>query len=216
MKMHVLPRADVAYLDPLLLDAQGLPRPVAADRLSDVPPGHIQQWCVQHAVYQVITEELVAWLAARCAGKRAIEVCAGFGTLGRALGIPRTDSYMQTRPTIRAYYRMLRQPIIEPPPDVEMLDANAAVRKYEPEVVIAAWATQRYREGTGNGSEEGVDEEAILDTGATYILIGNTDSHGDKRIMARPHTLLRFPWLVSRAFNPHQNMIAVWPKGAEA
>lgn len=214
MNIWTLPKADVGYLDALLLDANGLPQPVAFDALRNVPAPHIQQWCVQHAVYQVPTIELIEWLAARCAGKRALEVCSGFGAIGRALGIPRTDSYMQTRPHIRAYYAMLRQPIIAPPPDVEELDANAAVRKYQPEVVIAAWATQVWREGASSGSEEGVDEEAILDTGATYILIGNDASHGDKRIIARPHDHLRFPWLVTRSRQPELNMIRVWPKGA--
>lgn len=210
MDRWIMPRADIAYLDDLLRDANGLPKPVPTRALESVPIGHIQQWCVQRGVYQIVTEELVTWLADQCQGHHAIEICAGFGTIGRALGIPMTDSYMQTRPEIRAQYAMMQQAVIEPPADVTKLDANEAVRQYEPDLVIGSWVTQLHQPGDEKGSMYGVDEEAILATGATYIHIGNDVTHGYKRIMSRPHDHLGFPWLVSRGQLQAGNHICVW------
>lgn len=176
----------------------------------------IQVWCVKNAMYQVPTLELIQWLRPQIAGKKAIEICAGKGVLGKAFEIPTTDSHMQMRKEIRAYYASLGQPVIEPPDFVEKLDAMEAVRKYEPEVVIASWATQLWKsKADRNASMFGVDEDALLDFPSvkTYIHIGNEGVHGDKRILRRPHKREHLPFLVSRAHNQAANIVYTWNVG---
>ena len=191
-------------------------KPAPVEKLDFVPLSEILVWCVKNAVYQVPTLELIQWLRPHVAGKKAIEICAGRGAIGRAFKIPTTDSYMQTRPDIRAYYAALGQPVIEPPKDVEKLEAMEAVRKYEPEVVIACWATQEWKsKADKNASMYGVDEEALLNFPSvkTYIHIGNVGTHGDKRILRRPHKKEQFPFLVSRAHNQQENIVYTWNVG---
>lgn len=185
----------------------------SVDLLHAVSLVEIQVWCVRNAVYQIPTLELIQWLRPKIAGKKAIEICAGKGFFGKAFEIPTTDSFMQMRPDIRAYYAALRTPVIEPPPHVEKLEAMEAVRKYEPEVVIASWATQLWKsKADKNASVHGVDEDALLDFPSvkTYIHIGNEGVHGDKRILRRPHKRERHPFLVSRAHDQTANIIYTW------
>jgi len=56
----------------------------------------------------------------------------------------------------------------------------------------------------------GTDEQAILDTGAIYIHIGNVESHGKKLILKRQHLEYSFPWLTGRGFDRNLNRIWVW------
>lgn len=60
------------------------------------------------------------------------------------------------------------------------------------------------------GSVYGVDEVAILDSGATYINIGNANVHGFKEIMKLPHERFQYPWLFSRASDQTANDVRVW------
>lgn len=211
MDIWKLGRVDIGYLDSLLMENR-LPKSVPASVLQGLPLDHLQQWCVRRGVYQIVTDELLEWLAQRIRGRVAIEICAGHGTIGRALGIMRTDSYMQTRPEIKAYYAKIRQATIQPPPDVVCKDANAIVQMLKPEVVIGAWVTQKWMPGDDQGSVEGVDELALVATGTTYIHIGNDKSHGYKRLMREAHDHHYFPWLFSRGQHPEQNHLCVWPR----
>lgn len=211
MNVTIEPAASIGYLDDLLWGSDQLPKPVSADLLRKIPTHHLRQWCVARAVYQVVTQELLDWLADRIQGKKAIEVCAGHGTIGRHLGIPMSDSYMQTRPEIQAYYLSLRQATISPPSDVTKMDANEHVALAKPEIVIGSWVTQKYIPGEKNGSEFGVREIEIIQL-ATYIHIGNDGSHGYKQSMKLPHNHQRFPWLFSRGVDQSVNHVGVWEK----
>lgn len=201
---------DIKPLDDVMLRSDGSLNVVPSRKLNEFPVELLQLWCVKRGVYQYPTEELLEWLSQQTAGRRAIEICAGNGAIGRALGIVTTDSYMQTTPEIADYYNSLGQTPIMPPPDVLKLDANEAVERYEPDVVIGAWVTELWQPGDRMGSVWGVDELAILNRVATYIHIGNDGTHAYKRAMRKTHQLSRFGWLVSRAKNPPLNHIGVW------
>ncbi len=58
----------------------------------------------------------------------------------------------------------------------------------------------------------GPREEEIINACEMYIVIGNENTHGDKRILALPHETFKFPWLVSRAKDQTKNVIYVWNK----
>lgn len=199
---------DVRYLDDFMLE-NNLPKPVPYAKVKDVPIEHLQQWCVERGVYQVVTEELISWLAELIQGKKALEICAGLGTIGRHLGIQMTDSYMQTRPEIIAVYKALGQFPISPPPDVLKMDANEAVEKFAPDIVIGSWVTQKYVPGQGAGSVFGVEEFRIVER-CDYIHIGNDRTHNYKTIFKRKHDRFYFPWLVSRGAIQIDNHVRIW------
>lgn len=204
----VLDLKDIGYLDALLME-KGLPKPVPASLLAEIPNDDLLLWCVQKAVYQIPTIELLNWLAEKIKGKKAIEICSGKNGIGKFLGIRSTDSYMQLRPEISALYAQLKQTIVVPPEYVEKLDANEAVDKYQPDVVIGCFVTQKWKEGDVDGNIYGPDEEEIIKK-TTYIHVGNESTHGKKRILSTPHESHKFSWLRSRAIEQDQNVIWVW------
>jgi hypothetical protein len=215
MSIWVLDKCDVTYLDEMLLDGDRLPKPVPYSSLVSVPITHIQQWANTKGVYTIPTVELIEWLRERTTGKKCIEICAGHGSIARHLGIVATDSYMQTTPEMVAYYRSIRQHPIQPPADVYKFEANEAVDQLRPELVLASFATQKYKEGDEvpprvGSSIYGVDEEAMLGKIQTYVFVGNDETHADKRILKIPHETFRFPWLLTRSKNQEQNHIKVW------
>lgn len=207
---------DIGYLDELLFGEDGLPCVVDAADLKDVEHMHLIQWCVQNAVYQIPTKQLIEWLGNEINGRNALEVCAGKSGIGRALGIISTDSYSQTTPELRVYYALMQQPVVEPPDYVKRMEANAAVAAYKPEVVIGCYVTQKFQEGDTEakiGSNiYGPDEFDFIKVADTYIHVGNEVVHKDKRIFSLPHDVFHFDWLYSRAFNPQKNAIWKWNK----
>src|SRR3989304_2203041 len=134
MQVEILKKADVKYLDRFLLD-RGLVRPVHYEILEQIPRDHFRIWCVKNGVYQMPTCELIAWLQQEINGRSAIEICAGRSCLGRYLGIHMVDNYMHCLPEMNFMYSMLGQQPTQPLDDVERLDANKAVLKYQPQAV---------------------------------------------------------------------------------
>lgn len=167
-------------------------------------------WCARKAVYQYPTLELIEVLSRIIDGRPAIEVGSGMGHIGRLLGIPMTDSYMQTRPDVSMYYAMLGQTPICPPPCVECLDAHEAVAKHRPKVVVACWLTHQWEEGMSQGNSMGVSEERIVRDVETYVHVGNDKVHSQKPIWAMPHDKVYGEWIVSRAADPSLNYVATW------
>jgi hypothetical protein len=167
-----------------------------------------------HALYCLPTVELIEWLRAEIGERSAIEIGAGQGAIGRALGIPRTDSRIQERPDVALYYEIMGQPTTACPPDVETLEALAAVEKYRPQVVIGSWITQKYMVGPKmrqNSSVYGPDEEEILERVELYIHIGHKAAHGDKRIINRLLTEHPAPsWYVSRSLEQSGNVVQIF------
>lgn len=98
-----------------------------------------------------------------------------------------------------------RQPI-----DVEPLDALSAIRKYEPEYVIASYCTHLY--GTGSlksGNSFDVDTRWVRSHCRRFYHIGNDDIHRRDPIMKMPHQRLSFDWLVTRG-DSSKARIYVW------
>ena len=215
MNGTILPNENVDYMDDLLLD-NGLLRVLPAAILAALPPVHISIWGNKKGVYCFPTIELIEWLRDKVAGRSAIEICSGNGAIGRALNIPRTDSYNQTKPEMMALYAMYNQTPIFPPQDVQEFEANEAVDYFKPEVVLGSYITQRYLLGDElavpkiGSSVYGVNELDLLPKVQTYIAIGNKTSHGDKRIRKLPHKVYQFPWLFTRTLKPEENEISVW------
>lgn len=173
----------------------------------------IGYFCVTQGHYCIPTQELIDWLRTAIGGRKAIEVGAGQGALGRALSIPTTDNKMQLRPEIAALYQSYGQEIIRYGNDVRQLDAESAVQHFMPKVVVAAWLTHRYNpdEHWREGNQYGPREERIIRK-VDYIFIGNRGVHRHKPILSLPHESYEFPWLLSRAVSGEPNFIAVWKR----
>jgi hypothetical protein len=170
-------------------------------------------WCNMVARWTIVTEELIGWLRERIAGRRAIEVGAGNGDLGHYLGIPQTDSYAhETDPRLasRSFFAG-GIPLSRPPANVRRLDAVKAVHALRPEVVVASWVTERGHKPGSPTYAHGVNEREIVQV-ADYVMIGNVNVHGEKKILALPHEEHSPPWLVSRANHPELNRMWCWKR----
>lgn len=166
----------------------------------------------RHAVYSLPTDELIHYLREFIGDRSAIEIGAVNGVVAASLGIPATDSRMQEDPNIVDIYKSMGQPVIRYGDNVEKLDAQQAVDKYRPQVVIAQWVTHKYREDrhAAGGNMFGVVEEKIIDGIDDYAFIGNEITHVGKSIWSLPHTKISPDWLYSRAASEGQNFIGVW------
>lgn len=217
-RVDEVPAADVSYLDAQLLDENGRVKLLPSAFYRQLPHDHIRIWCVQRARYTLPTLELVEWLRDRIGERNAIEVGAGMGDLGYHIPLIMTDSGIQRDPKVRAHYLTMQQAPTSPPPDVYEADAKRAIRKFRPEVVVAAWLTRKFilgrdMPGRAQAFQYGAREEEIV-AAATYIHIGNLEQHDEKSILALPHEEVFAPWLVSRAKDQSRNVIWVWEKGS--
>ena len=215
MQGQVMPNENVDYIDEILL-VNGQLQVVSALTLEKINKIHLALWGNKRGIYCFPTVELIEWLKLKIGGRTAIEICSGTGVIGRALVIISTDSYIQTTPDMIAYYRLAGQVPIFPPEDVKKFEANDAVDHYKPQVVLGSYITQKFLPGdevnkTGS-SVYGVDELAMLPKIETYIAVGNTSTHGDKRLLKFPHERYQFPWIYTRSLKPELNEIVVWNK----
>ncbi len=189
--MEILPNVDVSCLDKVLLK-NGEVQVVPSATLKDIDYTHLRLWCHKHAVYGLPTTELIEFLKSIISGYVAIEVGAGNGVFGRALGIPSTDSMCQTNvPEIAAYYRLIGQPPVKYGDNVEELEASAAIDKYTPEVVFGSWVTQyispiEVKPPPGGGSVYGLRESEFIKKIFKYVIFGNEDIHGLKLLLQDP------------------------------
>lgn len=198
LHVQVMQPQDVSYLDEKLLDSDGNLRILPASVYEEIPWEHLRLWTHFRAIYGLITVELVEFLKKLISGRRAIEIGSGNGALGRALGIPMTDNFMQTWPDVKLLYMMQGQPLITYGPDVEQMDAIKAIQHYKPEVVVASWVTQ-FSDGSRPGSMYGIDEEKLLDLVDTYMMFGSIKNHDHKVICQRDHKVIQKPWMWSRS-----------------
>lgn len=203
--------SQLAAVDLMVLNADGRLRMLPAAFWRGVPFDLFRGWCARRARYGIPTDELCLWLDQMIGGRRALEIGAGCGDLGRMLGIPMTDSYQQqdNKATV-AYLRQYGQEPTAPPPDVEKEDAENAVRRRKPQVVIGSWITQKHDGVSQAGNMFGPREDYILERCETYIHIGNENIHRDKRLLKLTHETYHFDWLVSRGFEQAKNVIHVW------
>lgn len=214
--MYVIANLDISHLDKLLLDENGVLKPLPANDLRNIPTQELKVWAVKNAVYQFPTTELIEFLGNEIGDRSAIEICAGHGGIGKALNIPSTDSFMQQLPEVQQFYAALKAPTTNPPAHVLKYEATEAVDYFKPQVVVGAYVTQLYKEGdteSGIGSNiYGVNEEYIVEKVETYIMIGNLMSHQDKRVFSSPYKEYQFPWLINRSRRQNLNRIWIWNK----
>lgn len=203
---------NIRDIAPAVLAAPGKPRILPASFYQGTTPQERALLGVRHGIYGLPTEELVAWVRERIGGRRAIEIGAGHGAFAEALGIPATDNWQQSNPSIAQYYAALKQPVVKYGNHVEKLDALEAVAKHKPQVVVANWVTHKYRpeRHAAGGNQDGVDEEALIQSCEAYIFIGNRSVHAGKSIWSLPHEIIEPDWLFSRATNGTADFIAVW------
>lgn len=200
-----------------LIGRPGELRPVAAAEILALGRDVLLNYCHKFGIYQIPTLELLEWLEQRTRGRNALEICAGHGDIGRLLGIRSTDLRLMERPEIQARYAAMGQPLTLPPERVETFDALDAIRKYEPEIVIGAWASEysaTFVEDR-NTSPYGVREQELwpLPYLKTYILIGTHGIHGTRLLCNELHTKTFGEWIVSRSQSPVENVIYAWEKG---
>lgn len=197
-----------------MLDDEGSLRLRPAADYDAIPRDSLRLWCHLHGRYGLPTAETVAWLRDFIGGRTAIEIGSGAGDLARHLGIPATDSHVQERPDVAAFYRATGQPTVRYPGWVERAEALEAVRRHRPEVVVASWVTHWISPDMppppGGGSVYGVREDELLGLGVTYVHIGNEAIHAAKPILRMPHGVHALPFLRSRASRPELDRIWVW------
>lgn len=216
MKYDILPNADITYLEEEIFDANGLLKPMPYKFYSYIPNDHLALCGHKHGIYLFPTIELVELIADQIGSRKAIEIGAGNGCLGRALGIPMTDSHLQARAGIKDLYEAMGQPVIKYPTDVIKMSAEEALEHYKPECVVAAWVTQKWHKGKTEGCMYGVDEWDIINKVDKYILVGNFSVHIGKRVMKRHGLSIALalnkeskePVIYSRSI--HRELDAVW------
>jgi len=212
---------DISGLEELLVK-DDLIVPALFDDLKKFSQEQISVFCHKYAIYQVPTYELMGFLKGELGSNRAteaIEIGAGNGVFGRYLGIRMVDNKMQEWPDIKAYYENFSQPTITYGKDIETLAANDAVVLYKPKTVMACWVTQTYDmtkpiDELQEGNPHGIDEIKMFEDGVEkYIHIGNSITHGRKRILDKiPHRKIKADWLVSRSMSREENVIYLFEK----
>lgn len=191
-------------------------RPIPYAEIQDDTEATLNMVMQAVGLYTFPTQELVDWLHGEIDDDpelephTAIEICAGTGWIGRTLGIPTTDAQWQRREDIMELYRRQGAVPISYPKDIEALESKEAIRKYEPEYVIASYCTHLYGTGSSKaGSSLGVDTRWVRSHCRRFYHIGNDDIHYRDPIMRMPHKRLSFDWLVTRG-DSSKARIYVW------
>jgi hypothetical protein len=213
MDAYILPN-DVRDLSPEVIGDDGHVRVMPAAYYEGTTQQERSVAAVRNGLYCLPTVELIEWLRNFIDGRSAIEIGAGNGVIARALGIPATDNKMQDDPAMRALYASMQQPPVKYGDHVERLDANAAARKYKPDVIVASWVTHKWsaKEPSRQGNMFGVDERELLKHCGYYVFVGNVVTHAKKPLWDshKPEDMQVPTWLYSRAMNGSPEFIAVW------
>lgn len=214
MNVTIMPNdIDISELESLILK-DGKIIPVSYYELSRFSTNQLAMFGHKYAIYQYPTTELLDFINSEIDRKPAIEIGSGNGCIGRNLGIKMTDNKQQEFPEIAAYYRLTGQPTITYGEDVEKIDANSAVKKYNPEVVVACWVTHKWASGGVSGNMHGPEEELMFENGVKkYIHVGNSSIHKDKPILKKiPMKKVIAPWVISRSVKPEFNVIYIFSR----
>lgn len=116
--------------------ASGYINAVPFTEISKFPIELIRAYAWQCGMYGIITTELLEAFKIEIGNGQALEIGAGLGTLGRGLGLQMYDNKIQSEPEVAAYYRIMGQPTINYPTDVNKLDGLEAIKRYKPEVLL--------------------------------------------------------------------------------
>lgn len=201
---------DVSYLNKIIMQ-NGKLQILDSSVYESIPHNHLRIFCAENGLYSLPTTELVNWVKDKIGNRAAIEIGAGNGSFAEALQIPATDSHMQNKHEIKTMYMRMGQKTVPYGTNVHKFNAEEAIEKYKPKVVVACWVTQLYMPDSDQGSVYGVDEDWVLANVDTYIHIGNRQVH-QKRILKHPHEEFQFPWVFSRGSVPKDNVIYIWKK----
>jgi hypothetical protein len=185
MKTQIFQDKPVAYIDDILLKDGELQVLSAADLLQ-IEYLDLRLWCHKKGIYGIPSKELIEIIKSHLVDNKSIEVGGGCGVFGRALGIPSTDSMIQSTPEMQAIYGLLGQPVVSYGSDVIELEASAAINKYKPDVVFGSWVTQYVSDDEpvpeGGGSVYGLKESEFMPHIKKYIVYGNDAAHDKKEI----------------------------------
>lgn len=211
---HLLQKRDTSVVAAEVLDSRGRLAPVPSSVYEKYEQETISQFCVERALYFLPTKEVVEFINDLVGGRDAIEIGAGCGVLGRALGLRMTDSFQQEDPLYKMQYALMRQPTIKYGDDVIKADALTAVKRFKPDTVIAAWVTHKFnpKQPERMGNEVGVDMLKLLKRVRRFILIGNDSVHGLSPLMDLSHEVIEHPALYSRSLKRDKNRIYVWER----
>lgn len=214
MTTKILKDRDTSELETLLINIDGSLNVVPAAAYEPFDQDLISLFCVKFGYYCLPTTELIDFLDKRINERKAIEIGAGNGSVGRALGITMTDNFQQEMLKYKQLYEMIQQATVPYGPDVLAMDAITAVKRLKPKVVLGCWVTHEYdpRYHERGGNEIGIKEEWILKNCSEYIFVGNISTHHLKPICDLPHETIKADWLVSPAFERSTNVIKIWSK----
>lgn len=214
--MHIaknIPESRIKELDEFFFDENGAYRLHRAEDILRIAAEDIAVWCHKKAIYGLPTQELVSFLRNEIGDKKAIEIGAGHGYLGESLGIIQTDSYLQLKPKIKAQYKIMGQPIINYPSRVREYEATEAIKRFNPDIVIGMWITQRSKDAAiPQSSPYGINEKSIIKKVDKYIMIGCESQHNMKLIREYPHQVIKADWILSRALDRESNVIYIWDR----
>lgn len=215
-----------------LYDGQGRVLPVPFSFIKDDNDDTLNLVMQTCALYTFPTLELCEWLNSQIDDNpdyephSAVEICAGTGWIGRQLGIPITDLKAQEDPVFSGLmYQTVSVPVTYTS-DVEKLEAQDAITKYKPEIVIGSFVSSmksikatnkkktmkiRVPLPTGGFMEQnlmelaekelpffGVNVEKVIRRCWKTILVCNMRTHRHQSYLSIPHQTLSFPWLVTR------------------
>lgn len=212
MRAVLMGNVDISDLEEFTGARKGIIYPVPLAELLKFPWPMIRKFMHVYGLYSFPTEELIDYLAKLIEGKDAIEIGCGLGIIGRALGIPFTDSKFQEASLIRLYFHLLGQPVIQYPADVEKLEALEAVDKYHPDIVLGSYITHKWRDDTQSGNYWGVDTIKLINSVNEYYMIGNLGEHlDDDPAMKYLDGYEQHDFLVTRS-DPEKNALFRWRK----
>ncbi|MET2951257.1 hypothetical protein ABXV18_24555 [Vibrio owensii] len=217
----ILEEQDISEIEAKLLDSKERLVPVKSEIIHQFPRTAIRLFCHQYGFYSLPTLELLHFLSTHIEDRtKTLEIGAGNGVYGRHLGIRMIDNFQQHPKNDKKYggsasmYALTGQPTVRYGTDVEEIDANAAIAKYKPEVVVASWVTHKFdnRFPERGGNMFGVDFERIANSGYVkkLILVGNKVVHEHSPLMELPHQEFYSSHICSRATYPAEDRVFIW------
>jgi hypothetical protein len=203
---------DISHIEKIVMP-EGELKIVTAAYYEDLSNDELSMFALKHALYSIPTIELINFLKKEIGDEKSVlEIGSGNGFLGKALNIKCTDNKMQDDPAVKLMYKNISQPTIKYGDNVEKIDAEEALRKYHPGIVIASWVTQKYCPVKNKGNVYGPDLREIVKNCQKFILIGNDSTHGWFEIMQLSHRKIEVDGYISRASNPQNNYVYIWEK----
>lgn len=209
MNIQIANKVPLDKIKNAVLDNAGRIKVLPAKNWEAFSWDEIRLFMHEYPIYVLPTKELIDSLKVLISPyHKVIEIGAGTGNIGRNLGIQMTDSYLQERPDIKAYYALFGQPTIKYSSDVIRAEAGTAIRVLKPDCVVGCYVTHYSKEGAGNSW--GIHFDEILPKVKRLILVGNDTTHGDNPIMKIFHKEITISGLITRAGIGSPNKIYVW------